>query len=108
MIGTLFKHQELKPSILKEISEEQQVTPQPVISSFMSENDELVLEDEMQRIKLEGNINVKKMITGIVVALLGFETSDGKFVVEDVCFAGANAYPEKPLPLAENRYINFV
>ncbi|KAK6645537.1 hypothetical protein RUM43_001814 [Polyplax serrata] len=108
VIGTLFKHQELKPSILKEISEEQQVTPQPVISNFMSENDELVLEDEMQRIKLEGNINVKKMITGIVVALLGFETSDGKFVVEDVCFAGANAYPEKPLPLAENSYMLLV
>lgn len=45
------------------------------------------------------NLDIKKLATGIVVALLGFENSDGKFQVEDYLFAGVNLNIEKPLPI---------
>lgn len=41
-------------------------------SHFVHDTDSLVLEDELQRIKLTGDcINVNEVVTGVVVALLG-------------------------------------
>lgn len=71
LIGTTFVHQKLKPSILKEISEETQMTPQPIRSNFADDTDVLVLEDETQRIQLLGEITVHNFVTGIVCAVLG-------------------------------------
>lgn len=71
IIGTLFKDQVLKPSILKEISEDNQLVPLPPRSNYNDENDSLILEDELQRIRLEGKINVPETITGVVAAILG-------------------------------------
>lgn len=38
--------------------------PQPPRSKYIHPDDELVLEDELQRIKLKGTINVSKLVTG--------------------------------------------
>lgn len=61
----------LKPSILKEISEDNQLAPLPPRSNYSDETDVLILEDELQRIRLEGNIDASSMITGIVAAVQG-------------------------------------
>ncbi|OWR52976.1 DNA polymerase delta small subunit [Danaus plexippus plexippus] len=105
IIGTLFKLQELKPSILKELSDQLEILPQPTRTHFVHETDSLVLEDELQRIKLSGDcIDVNKVVTGVVVAILGSEDEDGIFTVKDVCWAGCNV--QKPLPTLNNdRYI---
>jgi DNA polymerase delta subunit 2 len=71
IIGTLFKNMILKPSILKEIAEENLLAPLPPPENYNHESDDIVLEDEIQRVKLTGNINVGELVTGVVVAVLG-------------------------------------
>lgn len=71
IIGTTFVHQKLKPSILREISEETQLAPQPIRYNFADESDLLILEDEVQRIQLLGDMSVHNFVTGIVLAVLG-------------------------------------
>lgn len=107
IIGTLYKKQELKPSILKEISEEHQLMPQPVAKNYVSENDEIVLEDEVQRIQLIGNIDIPTLVTGLVVAVLGKACEGGKFDVEETCFAGLPDPDPREGP-SEDRYLLLV
>lgn len=71
ILGTTFVHQKLKPSILRDISEENQLAPQPIRLNFADESDTLILEDEVQRIQLLGDLPVHKFVTGIVIAVLG-------------------------------------
>ena len=57
VIGTLFKIQNLKPNILKEVGEENAITNEEVVDKVVldkhiDETDELVLEDELQRARL--------------------------------------------------------
>lgn len=91
VIGTLYKHQSLKPNILKDLSEDNSLVPQPPASKYISDGDELILEDENQRIKCRGNIDKDKLATGIVCGLYGREKESGKFHVKEII------YPEAPI-----------
>lgn len=71
LIGNVYKHMDLKPSILKEIAEENQLAPLPPPQDYNQPSDEIILEDSIQRIKLCGKINAAELVTGIVVAVLG-------------------------------------
>jgi DNA polymerase delta subunit 2 len=71
LIGNLYKNMELKPSILKDIAEENQLVPLPVPQDFNQASDEIVLEDSIQRVRLTGKVNAAELVTGIVVAVLG-------------------------------------
>ncbi|XP_072167647.1 DNA polymerase delta subunit 2-like [Diadema setosum] len=104
VIGTLFKKMELKPNILREISEDRNLTPQPPRERFTSDDDFVVLEDELQRVNLAGDINVQTTMTGVVMAVLGQENEDGMFEVEDTCYVDL-AEPDVVPKFEEDRYI---
>ncbi|XP_054000613.1 DNA polymerase delta subunit 2-like [Hylaeus anthracinus] len=97
IIGTLYKHQQWKPSILRELSEEHQLSVPSCRTNYCSEKDQPFLEDEMLRIKLVGEeVDLKNIVTGVVCAILGNENNDGTFTVKDWCFPGCA--PKKSLP----------
>uniref|UniRef100_A0A3P8PKS4 DNA polymerase delta subunit 2 n=1 Tax=Astatotilapia calliptera TaxID=8154 RepID=A0A3P8PKS4_ASTCA len=104
IVGTLFKRMDLQPSILKEISEEHNLLPQPPRAKYIHESDELILEDELQRIKLEGEIDKDKCVTGSVIAVYGAERNDGKFTVEDFCTADLPLQKARPA-LDSDRFV---
>lgn len=71
IVGTVFKQQVMKPSILKEISEEQQMKPQPRREDYTDDSDKLILEDDIQRIRLVGKVPAEELVTGVVLAAKG-------------------------------------
>lgn len=82
IIGTLYKHQQWKPSILRELSEETAEVLTEHKDDYCDEKDQPFLEDEMLRIKLVGDrVNINEIITGVVCAVLGHKTELGTFDV---------------------------
>lgn len=82
IIGTLYKHQPNKPSILQELSEEHQMTASVPKSDYCSDEDQLFLEDQTSRIRLTGDkVNVKESVTGVVCAVIGLENQKSTFEV---------------------------
>lgn len=96
IIGTIYKHQAHKPSILRDISEENQLAPQPQRQNYSEPGDKVILEDELQRVRLQGKqIEGRNLATGIVCGVKGGTDSDGFFNVEDVLFFESG--PQKSL-----------
>ncbi|KAL5291786.1 POLD2 family protein [Megaselia abdita] len=108
IIGTVFKKQELKPSVLKEISEQSQLNPQPPRSNFCDkESDVVILEDESQRVQLEGNMDNSKLTTGVICSALGVMKTGGKFFVEEFLYFESG--PQRSLkPLSNNTLVVFL
>lgn len=88
-IGTVYKDMKLKPTVLKEYTEDVTMAQQLAADSFCDDDDGLVLEDETARIKLTGAIDVSCMVTGIILAAKGvLDEKTGIFDVSEICFAG--------------------
>ncbi|TDG53270.1 hypothetical protein AWZ03_000085 [Drosophila navojoa] len=102
IIGTIYKHQAHKPSILRDISEENQLAPQPQRQNYSEPEDKLILEDELQRVRLQGGefLESHKLATGIVCAVKGDTDSEGFFNVEKILFLESG--PQKPLTVKLN------
>ncbi|ESO11643.1 hypothetical protein HELRODRAFT_71825 [Helobdella robusta] len=106
IIGTLFKQMIYKPNILKEISEENQLEPQPIREKYTDSSDVLILEDDLQRILLVGNVESMKAITGVTAAILGCQDSNsGKFQVEDIIYKDLNPNIRSELNCNKESYV---
>ncbi|XP_063971976.1 DNA polymerase delta subunit 2-like [Diachasmimorpha longicaudata] len=108
IIGTLFKHQLWKPSILRELNEDAQeagLIPEKH-ENYTSDKDIPFLEDEMLRIKIVGpKVEISDVVTGIVVALLGKKLEDGTFEVEDWCYPGCVPKSPPKGPISEGKIL---
>nr|GMC84358.1 DNA polymerase delta small subunit isoform X1 [Ipomoea batatas] len=109
IVGTLYKHMKLKPSVLDEYSKGRSATLLAESHNFVHSDDYLVLEDESGRVKLSGSLLLPSTyVTGLVVALHGKETTAGDFLVEDVLEAGLAQQIEQPLQSDEDKYVVFI
>nr|CAD1844670.1 unnamed protein product [Ananas comosus var. bracteatus] len=106
LVGTLYKHMKLKPSILDEYSKERSALPLAKPHNFIHHDDHLILEDESGRVKLSGSVLAPAAF--VTVALHGKETSDGDFCVQDVLEAGLPPQIELPIGPGEDKYVVFV
>lgn len=112
IVGTLYVHMPLKPSILDSVTRESWILPPPPKEKYTSKDDAFLLEDESGRVRMLGPLfrsssssdeetDHKKalLVTGVVAGFVGEETITGEFIVSDIVypsFASASA-PERPL-----------
>jgi hypothetical protein len=91
ILGTIFKQQPLKPSILQELGEEIQITDRSVKQNYVSDKDVILLEDETTRVRLipgaGSGLTINGLVNGLVCAVKGKPTIDGKFEVQAVIWA---------------------
>lgn len=101
VIGTLYKHMQLKPSILDAYAKERSSTPLVTANKFVSEDDHLILEDNKGRVRLVGTtFDPGPFVTGVVLAVRGQEEKDGEFRVEEMMLPGLPPHgpPSAPPP----------
>ena len=91
IIGTIFKQQPEKPSILKEIAEDNPFAPSVPKTSYISDKDVLVMEDTVTKVTLglskDCGMTVNGVVNGVICAVKGKPTIQGRFDVEDVLWA---------------------
>lgn len=97
VIGTLFKEQPLKPSILKNILGTLG-TRKFKNGQYISEDDYCVLEDNSGRVRIKKSekFDPKHFATGSIIALRGIVDKNGIFDVHDTCYAGIPFYRQIP------------
>jgi DNA polymerase delta subunit 2 len=110
VVGTIYKEMKFKPNILEDVSSAH-YGPAPVVKNKYIDpaTDVIMLEDESGRVKLVGNkIQTLRLVTGIVVAVLGTEDQEGDFHVIDVRYP--DYAPQKPLlsNASQRRYIALI
>ncbi|MEW5307844.1 MAG: hypothetical protein WDW36_010217 [Sanguina aurantia] len=97
VIGTVYKEMKLKPTILDEYNKDRGLRAALAGTDFCSESDSIALEDDGARMVVRGPcIPVQQLVTGVVMAVRGFNEPGGDFVVSDVCFAAPAPQPAAP------------
>ncbi|KAI8144516.1 DNA polymerase alpha/epsilon subunit B-domain-containing protein [Fennellomyces sp. T-0311] len=108
IVGTIYVDMQLKPNVLRDLSKECSITSTLMPRKYKGTEDKVSIEDESGRVQLVGAILEKEVwVTGMVVGLLGKETSDGSFEIQEVCYAGMP--PQAPFPQNDDsKYVALV
>ncbi|WWC69696.1 uncharacterized protein I206_103639 [Kwoniella pini CBS 10737] len=95
IVGTVYLDMPLKPNVLEDMARDHWLAPPAPRPKFYSAQDAVHLEDESGRVRLVGERMKRErdrqgggLVTGVIMAALGMETSSGDFEVIDLCFAG--------------------
>ncbi|KAG9124522.1 hypothetical protein FRC07_011312 [Ceratobasidium sp. 392] len=89
IIGTVYMDMPLKANVLEDIAQDHALAAIPARTKLASESDSVVLEDESGRVALAGDILAKEqLVTGVTVAVLGFEGPAAAFEVQEIVYAG--------------------
>ncbi|KAK8870000.1 hypothetical protein IAR55_000570 [Kwoniella newhampshirensis] len=95
IVGTVYMDMPLKPNVLEDMARDHWLAPPAPRAKFFSAQDAVHLEDESGRVRLVGDVIKREreregggLVTGVIMAALGMETSSGDFEVIDLCFAG--------------------
>ncbi|KAJ2324722.1 DNA polymerase delta small subunit Cdc1, partial [Coemansia sp. RSA 2681] len=96
IVGTVFIDSRAKPSTLDQVEREHWISD-PAGGAYRDGAEAVFLEDESGRIELVGGVvDGALLVSGLVAAVLGAETPDGRFGAADVCFAGMAPQPARP------------
>ena len=98
VVGTIYMDLPLKPNILEDISRDHWVAGPPPRQSYFSQEQgpQVMLEDESGRLRLAGStLSNNLLVTGVIVAVLGTENSNGDFEVLDMHFAELAIQPRR-------------
>ncbi|KAG1673299.1 hypothetical protein FOA52_002579 [Chlamydomonas sp. UWO 241] len=113
VVGTIFKDQKLKPTVLDEYMKDRGMRAALDATTFCSDDDICILEDDGGRMKLRGaTLPVQQLVTGVVIAVCGKAELGGDFFeVEEFCYLGLA--PQVPLPVppadaAGDKYVALV
>ncbi|ORY25755.1 DNA polymerase alpha/epsilon subunit B-domain-containing protein [Naematelia encephala] len=95
IVGTIYMDMPLKPNVLEDMARDHWIAPPAPRPKFYSAQDAVHLEDESGRVRLVGDVMRRErdregggLVTGVIMAALGMETSSGDFEVIDLCYAG--------------------
>lgn len=109
IVGTLYKEMKLRPSALKEYTEDRTLSQQLAAEKFCDDSDALIIEDESARVALSGaGLDTGRQVTGTILAARGtFDSKSGLFAVTEFIHAGLPRQPPRP-ELPEDKYIALV
>eukprot|EP01128_Nolandella_sp_AFSM9_P003452 TRINITY_DN1482_c7_g1_i1.p1 TRINITY_DN1482_c7_g1~~TRINITY_DN1482_c7_g1_i1.p1 ORF type:complete len:502 (-),score=113.77 TRINITY_DN1482_c7_g1_i1:107-1510(-) len=102
LIGALVKIMKKKPDIVTEYAKERSISPIPILDSYLSDDDELYLEDDTGRAHLVlDREQIKNSLPGSVVAVIGHGLVSGDFQVEKLFLPGCAPQTE-PFPAGDS------
>ncbi|OZC06589.1 DNA polymerase epsilon subunit B [Onchocerca flexuosa] len=108
VIGTIAKRVKLRPSILRNLAEEQLILPQPVAEDkLIGEEDFVEFEDDDQIVRLSGNFDMDEFATGCVAGIYGMQLDNEIFQVNQIIWPSKAPQPTYPV-LNDDRYVAFV
>ncbi|KAJ2157631.1 DNA polymerase delta small subunit Cdc1 [Coemansia sp. RSA 552] len=110
IIGSVFIDTAAKPSTLELVEKTHWISDAEPRGKYRGgEDEEIHLEDESGRIRLVGAfIERMTLASGVIAAVMGSETPDGKFEVVDICFGGMPPQPARPVDDTQDKYVALV
>ncbi|KAL1985228.1 hypothetical protein VTN96DRAFT_8144 [Rasamsonia emersonii] len=89
VVGTVYMDLPLKPNILDDVVKDHFTAAPPPRRTYVDPSNpsltQIMLEDESGRLRLTGNVlRTTHLVTGVIIAVLGTENSNGDFEVIDI------------------------